>query len=183
MDNNIQKTKIDGVFVVKRPVFADFRGFFHEIARVSELKAYGIDFHPVQFNHSRSLPNVLRALHAEEWQKLVYPLTGVMFAAIADVRPDSKTFGVVETFEFDSEGNDLKALFLPKGIGNSICVVGDKPVDYIYLCDDYWSDDKAKGFAWNDPDLNIKWPIEDPIISDRDKNNPRIRDVYPEKFT
>ncbi len=183
MDNNIQSTKINGVFIIKRPVFSDARGFFHEIARLSELKDYGIEFSPIQYNHSRSLPNVIRAIHAEDWQKLVYPLTGKMFSAIVDVRPDSESFGMVETFTFDAEDDkNLKALFLPRGVGNSICVSGDKPVDYIYLCDEYWCDEKAKGFAWDDPDLNIKWPVKDPIISDRDRKNPRLRDVYPEKF-
>jgi len=75
-------------------------------------------------------------LHAEGWNKLVYPVTGKMFAAIVDIRPDSKTFGKVETFTFDE--TRLRALFIPEGLANSICVVGTKPVHYFYLVDKYY---------------------------------------------
>jgi len=182
----IKKTSIPGLLVIERPVFRDNRGFFHEIFRLNELEeATGIKFNPVQWSHSRSLPKVIRAIHAEGWNKLVYPVTGKMFAAIVDLRPDSKTFGKVETFEFDADdpNSTQKALFIPKGgIGNSICVVGDKPVDYVYLVDEYWDNNKARGIAWNDPDLAIKWPVKDPIVSERDRQNSRLREMFPEKF-
>jgi dTDP-4-dehydrorhamnose 3,5-epimerase len=181
----IKKTSIPGVLVIERPVRRDNRGFFHEIFRLNELEEIsGIKFSPVQWSHSRSLPKVIRAIHIEGWNKLIYPVNGKMFAAIVDARPDSETFGKVETFEFDADdpNSTQKALFLPKGIGNSICVSGDSPVDYVYLVDEYWDDKKAKGIAWNDPDLAIKWPVKDPIISERDKANPSLRELFPEKF-
>ena len=90
--------------------------------------------------------------------KLVYPVNGEVFIAIADVRPKSKTFMKTETFIMDNskKSSQHQALFLPKGIGNSICVAGRKSADYLYLVDEYWDNNKAKGIAWNDPDLNIK---------------------------
>jgi len=183
MSDSIKKTSIDGVLVIEQPTFLDDRGFFHEIFRINELEQLGIIFRPVQLSHSRSLPKVIRAIHSESWQKLVYPVSGKMFAAIADVRPNSKTFLKVETFEFDNtEAGFHRALFLPKGMGNSICVLGDTPVDYVYLVDEYWDNSKAQGIAWNDPDLAIKWPVSDPIISERDKKNQTLRELYPEKF-
>lgn len=181
----VRKTSIKGLYVISRPVFCDERGFFHEIFRQNELlDRAGISFKPVQWSHSMSLPGVIRAIHTEGWQKLVYPVTGKMFAAIADVRPKSSTFGKVETFLFDNtdEKSLHSALFLPAGVGNSICVVGAEPVHYIYLVDEYWDNSKAQGIAWDDPDLKINWPVRRPVISERDKNNPTLRELCPKKF-
>ena len=147
-------------------------------------EASGISFRPAQASHSLSLPRVIRAIHTERWNKLIYPVTGKLFTAIVDVRPESKTFGRVETFTFDNTVVDSfhSAVFIPKGLGNSICVIGRKPVDYVYLVDEYWDDKKSQGIAWDDPDLAIKWPIKNPIISERDRNNPTLRELYPDKF-
>lgn len=178
---NIEKTSIPGLFKLVRQTFADDRGFFREIFHLDELqKVSGIDFKIVQANHSLSKPKVLRGLHVEPWNKLIYPVTGEMFAAIVDLRPDSPTFAKVETFNFGG-GQDLYALFIAKGLGNSICVTGDEPVNYLYLVDAYYSS-MAKAFAYNDPDLNINWPIKDPIISQRDRENITLRQAFPEKF-
>jgi len=184
MSDSIKKTSIEGLLVIERPTFPDERGFFHEVFRLSELEELGVLFKPVQWGHSRSLPKVIRALHSEEWRKVVYPVNGKIFIAIADVRPGSKTFMKVETFEFDNTKSEAphQALFLPKGIGNSICVMGSTPVDYVYLVDEYWDNSKAKGIIWNDPDLGIKWPVKNPILSERDLKNPTLRELYPEKF-
>jgi len=177
----IKKTSIPGLLVIERPTYKDKRGFFREAVRLNELEEIaGFEFNIKQWNHSKSKPKVIRALHAEGWNKLVYPVTGKMFAAIVDIRPDSKTFGKVETFTFDE--TRLRALFIPEGLANSICVVGTKPVHYFYLVDKYYDGSDTRAIAWNDPDLNIKWPIKDPIISERDKNNPTLREAFPEKF-
>lgn len=184
-NQTVKKTSIPGVYIVERPVFKDNRGFFHEVFRLNELEeATGVKFNPLQWSHSLNLPKVIRAIHTEGWNKLIYPVTGKMFAAIVDVRPDQPAFGKVETFIFDNtdENSTHKALFLPKGVGNSICVVGEEPVDYMYLVDEYWDNAKAQGILWNDPDINIDWPIKDPIISDRDKENPTLRSLFPDKF-
>lgn len=184
MADSIRGTSIDGLYVIERPTFEDVRGFFHEVFRLNELEELGIKFKPVQWGHSRSLPNVIRAIHSEDWQKIVYPVNGKVFVAIADVRPESPTFMKVETFEIDNtvSGSPHSALFLPPGVGNSICVMGNEPVDYVYLVDEYWDDSKAKGIAWDDPDLNINWPVKKPIISERDRNNPTLRELYSDKF-
>jgi dTDP-4-dehydrorhamnose 3,5-epimerase len=180
-ENYITKTSIPGLLIVERPTHADERGFFREVFRLDELEAeIGFKFNIVQANHSHSLPKVIRALHAENWNKLVYPVSGKAFVAIVDIRPDSPTFGKFETFNFDESTH--RALFIPKGLANSICVVGDVPVDYLYLVDAYYTGEDVRAIAWNDPDLKIPWPIQNPIISERDKNNPKLRDLFPEKF-
>ena len=103
-----------------------------------------------------------------------------MFSAIVDIRPKSPTFGKFETFTFDE--NSHKALFIPKGLANSICVVGKEPVHYMYLVDAYYEGKDTRAIVWNDPDIGISWPVKNPIISERDRNNPRLRDLFPEKF-
>jgi len=179
--NNIKKTSISGLLVIEGPTNEDERGFFREVVRLNELEDITeTKFEVKQWNHSLSRPGVIRALHAENWNKLIYPATGKIFAAIVDIRPESKTFGTVENFTFDE--TKPKALFIPKGLANSICVVGTKPVHYFYLVDKYYDGSDTKAIAWDDPDLNIKWPIENPIISERDKNNPTLRELFPEKF-
>lgn len=176
----IKKTSIGGLLVLERPIISDERGFFKEIFHLDELEeALGYEFKPVQANHSRSLPKVLRGLHAENWNKLVYPMSGSVFVAIADIRPDSETFGKVETFTIDNDNRF--ALFIPKGLANSFCVI-DGTVNYLYLVDAYWDGSDTRAIVWNDPDLAIDWPISDPILSDRDKNNPSLRELFPEKF-
>ena len=182
MEISIEESKIKGLFVIGGGSFADERGFFREIFHLDELtKKTGVDFKPVQWNHSVSKSGVIRASHAENWNKLVYPVTGKMFAAIADIRPESPTFAKVETFIFDTK-KERRALFVSKGLTNSICVVGNEDVHYMYLADAYYDGKDTRAVAWDDPDLGIKWPIKNPILSERDKNNPKLRDLFPEKF-
>jgi len=179
----VEETEIPGLVIVKRPTFVDERGFFREVTRLSDLESVGIKFAPVQVNHSLSVAGTIRAIHTETINKLVYPLTGRMFAAFVDVRTDSAAFGKVITINFDSLNKASEtAVFIPKGVGNSICSIGPDPLHYIYLVDGYWTANGAQGIAWDDPDLDIKWPIKDPIISERDRNNPTMIELFPEKF-
>lgn len=176
----IKTTSISGLFLLEHPTYSDNRGFFREVYRMNELNpVLGFEFKPLQMNHSLSQPGVIRAIHAENWNKLVYPVTGKMFAAVADIRPNSPTFARVETFTFDD--THRYGLFVSKGLANSICAVQGE-VNYIYLVDAYYDGKDVRAIAWNDPDLNIPWPVKNPIISDRDRNNPKLRDLFPEKF-
>lgn len=178
---HIKITSISGLLILERPAFSDERGFFKEVFHLDELeKILGYPFKPIQWNHSKSKPGVLRGQHAEDWNKLIYPVTGELFAGVVDIRPDSATFGKLETFTFD-DGN-RSALFIPKGMANSFCVTGESDVDYLYLVDAYYDGSDTRAIAWDDPDININWPIKNPIISERDKNNPRLRELFPEKF-
>ncbi len=181
MDKFIKKTFIEGLLILERPIFEDERGFFREIFHKDELeKMSGIKFDGVQMNHSHSKKNVLRGIHAEKWNKIVYPLNGQVFVAIVDIREDSPTFAKVETFVINDQNRI--GLFIPEGLANSLCVTSEEAVDYIYLVDKYYDGSDTRAIAWDDKDLNISWPIPDPIISDRDKNNPKLRELFPEKF-
>lgn len=182
---NVKKTSIEGLFIIERPTFPDERGFFHEVFRLNELlEISGMEFKIIQVSHSMSKPGVIRAIHTEQWHKIIYPVTGKLFVAIVDARPDSKAFMKVETFTFDNTTDDSphRALFLPPGVGNSLCVFGEEPVHYMYATDEYWDNSKAQGIAWDDPDLNIAWPVKTPVISERDRHNPTLRELFPNKF-
>lgn len=182
MQNDFVKTtSISGLLVLKRPVYKDNRGFFTELFHVNEIEqALNIEFKGLQMNHALSVPKVLRGIHAESWNKIIYPVNGEVFVAIVDIRVDSPTFGKFETFTINDENRI--ALFISKGLANSYCVLGAQAVDYIYLVDAYYDGTDQRAVAWDDPDLNISWPIPDPTISERDRNNPRLRELFPEKF-
>lgn len=178
---NIKTTSIQGLLVLERQIFSDDRGFFRELFHKDELdKVTGFEFNGVQMNHSHSKPGVIRGIHAEKWNKIIYPVNGEVFIAIVDVRPDSPTFAKVETFTVNNENR--VGLFIPNGLANSFCITGQESVDYIYLVDAYYDGSDTRAIAWNDPDLNISWPIENPIISERDRNNPTLRELFPDKF-
>jgi dTDP-4-dehydrorhamnose 3,5-epimerase len=171
---------LDGLRIFERNTHADDRGFFHEAFRATELEeALGRTTAFVQLNHSRSRRGVLRGLHAEGWEKLVYVPHGEVFTAIADIRPDSPTFGRVETFSFDDAHRIT--LFLPRGVAHGYCVLSDE-ADYMYQVTAYYDGSDTTAVAWDDPDLAVPWPISDPVLSARDQHNPLLRDLFPERF-
>lgn len=180
-NNYIKQTSMEGLLVLKRPEHRDERGFFKEIFHLDEIEEIlGMQFKGVQMNHAFSHPKILRGIHAENWNKIICPINGEAFVAIVDIRVDSPTFKHIETFIINDENRI--ALFLSKGLANSYCITGDEAVHYIYLVDAYYDGTDTRAVAWDDPDLAIDWPIKDPIISERDKNNPKLRELFPEKF-
>ena len=177
----IERTAIEGLLVVRWDTHGDERGFFRQTYQVRELTdALGREPVLRQGNHSRSQPGVLRGFHAEPWDKLVYVARGRAMAAIADIRPDSDTFGAALTFHLGDEPNERIRLFISEGLANSFCTYGDQPVDYLYDVSDYWRDGIDKpSVAWDDPDLAVDWPVDDPFLSDADSANPTLRDMFP----
>lgn len=186
--DGIYKTNINGLFYLAYNFFPDDRGFFAEVGHTYKIEEIiNIPFKIAQVNHSRSLDNVVRGMHAEGWNKLVTVTSGVSFSAIADVRPDSKTFSQVETFLLGVGEDVLKgSLFIEEGIANSVCVI-KSPVDYMYCVDKLYKDRDPAGdqaISVFDSDLNINWPIpkNKMILSDRDKKAVTLRQKFPEKF-
>jgi dTDP-4-dehydrorhamnose 3,5-epimerase len=177
----IETTAIEGLLVVRWDSYADDRGFFRQTYQLDELEdALGRDVSFRQGNHSRSAPGALRGFHAEPWDKLVYVARGTVLAAIADVRPDSQTFGRVETFHLgDPPGGRLR-LFVCEGLANSYCSYGDTEADYLYdVTEEYRPADK-RAVAWDDPDLAVEWPVSDPVVSAADRDNPTMRQRFPD---
>ena len=177
----IEQTSIAGLVVVHQPTHGDDRGFFRQTYVTRELgEAIGREPRFAQGNHARSEPGVLRGFHAEPWDKLVYVARGRVLAAIADVRPDSPTFGSAETFEL-GDGTDRVRLFVGQGLGNSYCVLGEEPADYLYDVTAEWHPGVDKrAVAWDDPTLAVDWPVDDPVLSDDDRAAPTLRQRFPD---
>jgi dTDP-4-dehydrorhamnose 3,5-epimerase len=182
----VERTSIDGLLVVRWDTHGDERGFFRQTYQTSELAA-ALGAAPVfrQGNHSRSGPGVLRGFHAEPWDKLVYVVRGRAFCAVADIRPDSPTFGQVATFVLgDATSDDGPAterirLYLSEGLANSFLTLED--TDYLYDVTDEFRPDMAKrSVAWDDPDLAVDWPVSDPVLSAADRANPTLRELFPD---
>lgn len=180
MDSSIIRTSIEGLFLIERQELSDDRGFFKEVARMSEIsEAIGSPFTVAQINHSHSEKNVLRGIHIAPWNKLIYVATGKVQCAIVDMRPQSPTFLRFESFILGEENKN--ALFVSKFLGNSYAVLSEK-TNYFYFTDQEWEAGREKSIVWNDPMINIPWKVTEPILSERDKSNQTVRELFPDKF-
>jgi dTDP-4-dehydrorhamnose 3,5-epimerase/reductase len=166
----VKPGRLAGLLTVDLDVFSDERGNFREVfhaAKLADVPAFAA-FQPVQQNVSHSVRGVIRAVHAEPWDKFIHVAYGSVFAALVDLRADSQTFGEHETFELDWS----KALFVPRGFGNGFQALSDVAV-YSYLVSEHWVPGTTyPAVAYDDPDLAIAWPIADPIVSQKDAGNP-----------
>lgn len=176
----IKKTDIDGLLIVEGgQTFEDDRGFFREPFRRNEFEeALGRSWIHVQENHAFSKKDVLRGIHVAPWDKMVYVPYGRVLSVLVDLRKGSPTFKKYEVLEIGDD-NRVK-LFIPEGIGNSYLILSEVAV-YEYQVNEYFRPGAEKGVVWNDPELGIKWPIQNPILSEKDKNNPSLKE-YLENF-
>ena len=188
LESGIFATALKGLYFVASTKHSDNRGYYSELIRLPELEAVRkTSFTVVQVNLARSNQDVARGIHAEDWNKLVTVTNGTAFCAFADIRPDSATFGTVETALIGQGETALHgSFFIEKGIGNSLCVM-EGPVDYIYSVDALYKDRDTsfdRAVSLFDPDLAIQWPIsqDQMIISDRDKNAVNLSELFPEKY-
>jgi dTDP-4-dehydrorhamnose 3,5-epimerase len=178
----IEQTAIDGLLVVRFEMREDERGWFRQTYQVSELQAaLGRPVALRQGNHARSAPGVLRGFHAEPWDKLVYVARGTACCAVADIREDSPTFGEVVTFVLGDPPGERVRLFVAAGLANAYANIGDVEVDYLYEVSEEWSPQADKrAVAWDDPDLGVDWPVEQPLVSAADRANPSLRERFPD---
>jgi dTDP-4-dehydrorhamnose 3,5-epimerase len=174
----IEETTIPGVYVLEPKVFRDERGFFLETFRKEALDAAGIPSELVQDNHSRSARHTVRALHFQTspgQPKLVRCARGSVFDVVVDLRKSSPTFG--KTFSLELSDENHRQLYVPVGMAHGFCVTSDV-ADFVYRCGSYYDPATERGILWNSPELDIPWPTDTPILSDRDRNNPTFGD-YP----
>lgn len=176
--DTVSKTNIDGVVIIKRPVFPDPRGNFHESFRRSEI-IEAIGFFPdfCQGNESRNdKAKVLRGLHIAPWWKLVSCVAGSAFVMVVDARQESKSFGQVFTTTLD-ENNRASVLVCP-GCAHGYLTLVDG-TNYSYLASEEWSAGREVGITYDDPELKIPFPIEGPfLVSEKDAQNPRLKEVF-----
>ncbi len=173
----VSKTDLDGVLVIEPKVFRDSRGTFYESYSWKKYEEYGIPNHFVQDNHSVSVQGTVRGLHYQVnpgQAKLVRVTRGEVFDVVVDIRKNSPTRGKWWGTRL-SETNYLQ-LYIPVGFAHGFCVLSES-AEFLYKCSDYYSPENERGIIWNDPDLSIDWPAEQPILSEKDLTHPRLRDI------
>ncbi len=174
------KTDIDGVVIVEPRVFEDARGYFFESYNAAEFAANGITNNFVQDNQSKSSYGVVRGLHcqvgAHAQAKLVRVLQGCVLDVAVDIRPNSPTFGKHVAVELSDENK--RQLFIPRGFLHGFSVLSETAV-FAYKCDNLYAPGAEFGVRFDDPDIGVDWqiPMDKIIVSDKDKNGKRLRDV------
>lgn len=169
---------IPDVILVEPKKFEDPRGFFSETYNKKDFSKAGINVDFVQDAYSFSQQNVIRGLHfsksPHETAKLVRCVQGEILDIAVDIRPSSKTFGqwVAEKL---SESNG-KMLFIPQGFAHGFCILSEF-AGVAYKVSDFYYPESDSGIIWNDPDLAIDWGIQKPILSDKDKQLPTLKDL------
>lgn len=173
------ETRLKSAYLIKLRIFKDERGFFMESYSKKEFATAGIDVDFVQDNHSLSVSKgVLRGLHFQNpddtQAKLVRVTRGAAYDVIVDLRKDSPTFGKWEGFELTAD--NYLMLYIPRGFAHGFCTLEDY-TEFQYKCDNFYAPQNETGIIWNDPDLKIYWPIENPILSEKDKQNKFFKDI------
>jgi dTDP-4-dehydrorhamnose 3,5-epimerase len=177
------ETDLPGVVVIEPRVLGDSRGFFFEALQVARYRDAGIVFGadpesgPVQLNHSRSVMRTLRGLHYQEPRaqgKLVWVVAGSIFDVAVDIRRGSPTFGRWAGTELNADNR--RQMWVPPGFAHGFCVLSES-ADCLYACSDYYAPECEYTVLWSDAEIGIRWPIADPILSERDARAPKLRDA------
>ncbi len=178
MTFTFKKLDISEVILVETQSFPDDRGFFLESFKESIFVSNGIDTKFVKDNFSHSIKGVLRGLHYQKnpksQAKLVTTLRGEIFDVAVDIRKNSPTFGkwVGEILS----GINHKSLYIPEGFAHGFCVMSEE-ADVIYKVSNEYSPEHEEGIIWNDPEVDIKWPIDTPIIQEKDSQLPLLKNT------
>ena len=172
----ILKTKLEGVYILEPRVFGDERGWFMET--YSKIKIPEIDCDFVQDNHSYSKEKgIIRGIHFQNGEhsqaKLVRCIKGAVLDVAVDLRKGSPTYMQWEAVELSAENK--RQLFIPRGFGHGFLTLTED-VEFVYKTDNYYNYESDRGIIWNDPYLDIDWGIDNPILSDKDKISPFLKD-------
>lgn len=170
------QTILPGVLIIEPVIHGDSRGFFLETWRDDEYHALGIAESFVQDNHSRSSKSVLRGLHLQRKRpqgKLVRVARGSVFDVAVDINPGSPTFMKWVGIELSDE--NLRQFYVPPGYAHGFCVLSDV-ADFLYKCTAYYDRADEVGVRWDDPEIAVDWPFKQPLLSDRDKALPLLKD-------
>lgn len=176
----ILETTLPDILLIEPKVFGDDRGIFIETFHSQRYGDHGIPENEkifVQDNYSRSAKGVLRGLHFQKrfpQGKLVQVVRGCVYDVAVDIRLESPTFGQWVGVEL-SEDNHCQ-LWIPPGFAHGFCVLSDV-ADFQYKCTDFYHPEDEGGVLWNDPEIGIEWPIDQPLLSQKDKANPPLSEA------
>jgi len=176
--NAIQK-KLNGLLVLEPMIFADNRGFFMESYSRSKYNEIGIGQEFVQDNHSLSLvEGTVRGLHYQlnpkAQSKLIRVVRGETLEVAVDIRRGSPTFGQHFTVVLSAENK--RQFYIPRGFAAGFCCLTPE-AEVLYKVDEYYTPEMERSFRWDDPDIGIDWPVESPVLSERDRQAPLFADA------
>jgi len=178
MPFTFKKLNIPDVMLVESKVFPDTRGYFLESFKESDFKNNGINTKFVQDNFSHSIKGVLRGLHYQKnpkaQAKLVIALRGEIFDVAVDIRKGSPTYGNWVGQILSEDNHEL--LYIPEGFAHGFCVLSEE-ADVLYKVTQEYSLENEMGIIWNDSEINIEWPIQNPILHEKDSKLPSLKDA------
>ncbi len=178
MPFEFEKLEIPGLVLVKPKIFKDDRGYFLELYKHSDFVRGGIQEHLVQDNYSKSSRGVLRGLHYQKTPKaqgkLVMCIKGEIFDVAADIRKGSSLYGKWVGVNLTEDNKHM--LYVPPGFAHGFQVLSDT-AEVLYKCTNEYSLADDRGIIWSDPDIDIVWPLDSPILSAKDTVHPRLRDA------
>lgn len=178
MPFNFKPTVIPEVILVEPRIFKDDRGYFTEIIKSTDFQAGGITENFVQVNQSKSTKGVLRGLHYQldpaAQGKAVRVIDGEIFDVALDMRVGSPTYGKWVGEILNSE--KMNMLYIPAGFAHGFCVLSDTAI-IEYYCTHVYSPVHDRGVIWNDKTANIAWPVDNPVLSDKDIKQPTLENA------
>lgn len=171
MKGKIIKTTIEDAFLLEVEYFQDERGFFFEVYHEKAFQDLGLPTRFVQDNHSRSVRKVLRGIHYQDMSapmgKLIRCAVGEIFDVVVDLRVGSPSFGKWIGERLSDQNK--RQLYCPVGFGHGFVTLSDF-ADVQYKCTGFYTPGSEGVIRWNDPDINVDWPVKDPTLSPRDAN-------------
>ncbi len=172
-----EKLELDGLVLIKPNVFGDNRGYFFESFNLKIFEQHGIPTSFIQDNQSMSSKNVVRGLHFQTGShaqgKLVRVIKGSVLDVVADINPDSKTFGRIYKVKLDAQSHHM--LWIPPGYAHGFAALADNTI-FSYKCTAYYNKESERGILFNDSDLNIDWEVSQPIVSEKDQELPVLQE-------
>jgi dTDP-4-dehydrorhamnose 3,5-epimerase len=179
MPFSFQRLEIPDVILIEAKAFADERGFFMETYKKSDFEEHGIPHRFTQDNYSHSAGRgVLRGLHYQKdpkaQGKLVLAVRGAIFDVAVDIRKGSPSYGKWVGVELTGENHRM--LYVPAGFAHGFAVLSAE-ADVMYRCTEEYAPEVDRGIVWNDPELAIAWPIDDPLLSPKDQAQPLLKDA------
>jgi dTDP-4-dehydrorhamnose 3,5-epimerase len=175
---DIKTTPIEGLLIIEPQVFTDPRGYFYESYNKEKFVAAGINIEFVQDNQSLSQKGIVRGLHFQappfDQGKLVRVIQGAVLDVAVDIRKNSPTYG--QNFSIELLAQNRTMFYIPPGFAHGFETLEDNTI-FLYKCTDIYNKQSEGGLLWNDAELGIKWQTSNPIISDKDKVLPLLKDL------